>query len=227
MKNILKILVLIALVAVMITALAVSTSAYISWDEETGTFPGGSNSAYADINAPGWEQVAGVKSVDRDSDGAYTSEGDLTKGNGTFNAYFNESTETVVVESVSGNSITGNYGENDKAEYFANWAQLNADKVTAIEMRNVTHLNNPGYVFFRLTKAKTFKVESQLDEWSGTQPGTGIFYELTSLETLYWGDWNKENGEYKPICTISFRGCFRYTIEFLVVFFIILLLKIG
>ena len=196
MKNILKILVLIALVAVMITALAVSTSAYISWDEETGTFPGGSNSAYADINAPGWEQVAGVKSVDRDSDGAYTSEGDLTKGNGTFNAYFNESTGTVVVESVSGNSITGNYGENDKAEYFANWAQLNADKVTAIEMRNVTHLNNPGYVFFRLTKAKTFKVESQLDEWSGTQPGTGIFYELASLETLYWGDWNKENGEY-------------------------------
>lgn len=195
MKKARNLFVFWALVVVMVAALVVSTAAYIGWDEETSSFPGGSKSQYKDINKSGWVQVAGVEASDADSDGDYVEEGDLVKGNGTFNAYFNESSGTVVVECVSG-ALTGNYNDQNKAELFAYWAKANADKVTSIELRNVTAITNPGYVLSQLTKAKVVKVESGLKRWNGSRPATALFYGLSSFDTLYFGEWDKETGDY-------------------------------
>ena len=60
MKKARNLFVFWALVVVMVAALVVSTAAYIGWDEETSSFPGGSTPQYADINNSGWVQVAGV-----------------------------------------------------------------------------------------------------------------------------------------------------------------------
>ena len=195
MKKARNLFAILALVVVMAAVLVVSTTAYIGWDEETSSFPGGTNSKYADINSTGWIQVAGVAASDADGDGDYVEEGDLVKGNGTFNAYFNESSGTVVIECVSG-ALTGNYGDQNKADLFAYWAKANADKVTSIELRNVTAITNPGYVLSQLTKAKVVKVESRLKTWNGSRPATSLFYGLSSFDTLYFGEWDKGTGKY-------------------------------
>ncbi len=140
-----KLLVLIAVVAVMVAALVVSSSAYISWDEETATFPGGTNSAYADINSVAWVQVGAPAEV-KDADGTYTGEGALGKiGASKTYAYFNETTSTLVIES-EGYDITGGSGDYNRAQMFAAWCKANAAKVTTLEIRNVSGFNNVAYL---------------------------------------------------------------------------------
>ena len=143
MRTTRKILILVAVVAVMVAALVVSTSAYISWDAETSSFPNGENSSYADINAPGWIQVAGTTTaLDANGDTDYDDEGDLPKGNGSYRMYFNESTGTLVVEMKNdGESITGGNTDYTKAAHSSYWLNANAAKITTLEIRNVGHLN--------------------------------------------------------------------------------------
>ncbi len=188
-----KLLVLIAVVAVMVAALVVSTSAYITWDAESGTFPGGADSKYADVNSAGWVQVAGSKAVDKDGDGAYTGEGDLTQGNG-YKAYFNESTGTVVLD--CGYSITGSSGDYNKANLFPAWVKANVDKVTTLEIRGVSALNNAAYAIGQLKKVTTIKMDASCTSWNGTKSDTGAFSGLTSFETLLWGTWDTATGEF-------------------------------
>lgn len=198
MRTTRKILILVAVVAVMVAALVVSTSAYISWDAETSSFPNGVNSSYADINAPGWIQVAGTTTaLDANDDKDYDDEGDLPKSNGSYRMYFNESTGTLVVEMKNdGDSITGGNTDYTQAAHSSYWLNANAAKITALEIRNVGHLNNAAYVWGKLTSVKTVKMTTACSAWNGSKSDTGAFVGLTAMDTLIWGTWDKATGEF-------------------------------
>ena len=115
-----KLLILVAVVAVMTAALVTAASADVSWDAAKATFPGGSNSAYADVNSAGWVQVASPSGLDNGGDGVYTNEGDLSKGN-DYKAYFNESTGTLMIEMTKDYAFTGNSGDTANVKTFAYW----------------------------------------------------------------------------------------------------------
>ncbi len=190
-----KLLLILAIAAVMTAMFAVGASAYVNWDATKGTFPGGTASSYADINNANWVQVAAPAAVDNGNDGVYTNNGDLVKGYDC-NAYFNESTGTLVIEMTKEAAFTGSSGDSAKAQMLANWCKLNASKVTTLEFRNVVLFNNAGLAIDQLSSVKTVKINAGCTAWSGTKNGTAVFYNLTSMDTLLWGEWDKETGKF-------------------------------
>ena len=208
MKSIKKLLVLLALIAVMITALIVCTSAYISWDEETGTFPGGSKSSYADVNAPGWVQIGKEwGGVNNGSTDTQDEEGDLYGSGGNWRAFYNATTKTVVLETYNDGLLLGTWSgaENTKTNT-AYWIKQNAANIEYLEIRNAGSVSALTYIVGSLANVKRIAIGDSVVKWSHDSQLKG----LTSLESVRWGTWSKNTGEfsltYGSDYTIDLRG---------------------
>ena len=212
MKKTRNLIVLLALVAVMVAAMVVSTSAYISWDEETGTFPGGNKSAYADVNTSGWVQIgrnAGV--VNNGSTDTLDEEGDLYGSGGNWLAFYNATTKTVVLETkTDGLSLSTWSGAENTKTNTAYWIKQNAASIEHIEIRNAGSVSSLTYIIGSLVNVKTIKIGTSVE----TLSYHSHFKGMSSLETVKWGTWSKDTGAFTAAYdvedgTIDLRG-FKY-----------------
>lgn len=141
-----------------------------------------------------------------DSDGDGKVEQYLTKG---YNAYLNESTETLVL--ISAGTYTGDYGDwsvtstkntPGKVYFLAYWSNKdglgNYKKVKHIEIRGGTLLNNLSYGIHTFTAVQDIKIDSSIVSMTGQKEDTGLFHGLTSLVSVGHGIFSKTDGAFTP-----------------------------
>lgn len=202
MKKITKILGIFSLALALCALLCIAASASLT-DFST---------AYGDITPENGYVHIGVhnnaegKAAATDSDGDGKVEQYLTKG---FNAYFNETTETLVF--IATGSYTGDSGDWNQTSvkntpgqiyYLAYWANVsglgNAARIKHLELRGGTHLSNISYAITVLTSVRDIKIDSSITDISGQKVDTGVFRGMTSLVTVGHGSFSKEDGSFTP-----------------------------
>ncbi len=164
--------------------------------------------AYGDITPENGYVHIGVSSgsayVDSDHDGKVQQY--QTKG---FNAYFKESTGTLVF--ISTGSYTGDYGDWSQstskncpgmAYHLAYWAGSaglgNASKIQHLEMRGGNSFNNISYVISGMTSVQDIKIDSSINSINSQKSDTGIFHGMRSLVTVGHGAFSKKDGSFTP-----------------------------
>ena len=202
MRKIARILEIFSFIAALCAVLCVVASA--SLDDFT--------TAYGDITPENGYVHIGVHNNSAGTAAATDSDGDgkveqyLTKG---YNAYFNESTETLVL--ISAGTYTGDYGDwsvtstkntPGKTYFLAYWADKgglgNHTKVKHIEIRGGTAFNNLSYGIQAFVSVRDIKIDSSIVSMSGQKGDTGLFHGLTALVSVGHGSFSKTDGTFVP-----------------------------
>lgn len=202
MRRIARILGIFSLITAVCAVLCVAASA--SLDDFT--------TAYGDITPENGYVHIGVHydsagtAAATDSDGDGKVEQYLTKG---YNAYFNESTETLVL--ISAGTYTGDYGDwsvtstkntPGKTYFLAYWASKgglgNYAKVKHMEIRGGTVFTNLSYGIHTFTDVCDIKIDSSIVSMGGQKGDTGLFHGLTALVSVGHGSFSKTDGAFTP-----------------------------
>ncbi len=224
MRNMRKMLTLIAVVAVMVAALAVSAFAYIEFDPNLdvkgdgtvmGGFPvplymkdggdkGRLRSAYSDINTAGWVQLgfsSGTTSdaVDANADGDYLDEGDIVRSPGA-RFYYNKATKTIVMEGDWTGAVPSAGSSDPNTKNHISNLLKNLDEteypIETFEIRNCGGFNNNYYIWTNtMDTVKTVKIDTRCSSSGCTKNDTAPFINFKALETLVWGTWDKNKTE--------------------------------